>query len=120
MNARVWIICGSLCLTLAGCSREPFDEATQHMMAARTALSEDNKEVAMQELTAAIEKGGSAWAYFERAKLHADAGDTDAAKADCRKALEIDPENDEIKWYLGQLDRPSDQRFQSPPPSASK
>jgi hypothetical protein len=59
------------------------------------------------------------WALRERAKLHAERGEDQAAREDCEAALAITPDDADVLWIKGELAKPAAQRFQgvakSPP-----
>ena len=108
-----------------GCA-EPgprLDDAADHFVAAQQALADGDTAKAMEELNASIEGRPNAWAYYQRAKLHSDAGDEAAAMADCETGLGLDPEHSNLQWLRGELKKPAGQRFKGKyanPPSLSK
>jgi len=116
-----------LCLvaTAAGCRDDGpgLDEAAEHFIEAQQALGDGDTAKAMQELNASIELRPDPWAYYQRAKLYADAGDEAAAQRDCAAGLELAPRHANLKWLHGELEKPVDKRFQGAseqPPSATK
>ncbi len=94
-----------------------------HILDAQRALDSGNREEAMAALAASLEEEPNVWAYFQRAKLHLDMGDEEAAAADCQKLLELEPDHVDGRWLQTQIKKDPAKRFQGrdeQPPSASK
>jgi tetratricopeptide (TPR) repeat protein len=99
-------------LVASGCgSSTSASKSYDHLVAAAQAIEAGDQETAMAELSASLEKSPSAWAYFERARLHLEQGREQEALADCQKGLELDPKNGKLKWLSTELKKPSVQRF---------
>lgn len=118
-----------LCILLAlaqGCDERPeerFGSAGEHFMRAQDALAAGDSAAAMEALNASIDAGPNPWAYLQRAQLHLEQGDADAAKADAEAGLETQPENRDLKWLATELRKPPQKRFKgrfAEPPSVSK
>lgn len=111
---------------LLGCGggSKPADEpAVKHFIAAQEALTRGDKTAAMEALTKSIESRPNGWAYLERAKLYLEQDNDAAAIADCEAGLELEPENIDLKWLLGEAKKPKAERFKgknAKPPSAGK
>lgn len=108
------IIAAALLLIAAGCGsgEQPLPEATIRLVEAREAIAAGNDEAALAALNDSLESQPMVWAYYERAKLKLKSGDEIAARADCDAALEIAPNDPEVKWFKGELAKPADKRFQ--------
>ena len=90
---------------------------------ARKAIGAGDTAKAMEALTASIEQEPNVWALMERSKLYLAEEKIDEAKADCAQAKELEPENIDIAWLLGEIDKPADKRFKGRnqfPPSYRK
>ena len=119
------LLCALLLLGLStGCKRTPIlDEAAVNLVDARQAIADGDATKAMELLMTSIDARPNTWAYFERAKLHADHGDDEAAKADIEAGLELDPEHSELVWLQKQMKKPKAARFKGKdgqPPSLAK
>ena len=81
-------------ILLVGCggSKSVLDEADQALVDARQAIADGDNETAIALLDQSISLKPDTWSYFERAKLHAEEGNDDEAKADIAAGLEIEPE----------------------------
>lgn len=115
-------LCGCL---LAGCGGKKFelDEADAALVEARNAIADGDTAKAIEFLDVSIAAKPDTWSYFERAKLLAEEGDDDAAKADVAAGLEIEPEHTELLWLQKQLKKSKRSRFKGSsgqPPSVSK
>ena len=114
----LWVVAG------CGDSGGPeLDDSAHSFIAAQQALARGDTEKAMQQLTASITARPDAWAYYQRAKLYADAGNDRAALADCQAGLQLDPENANLHWLDRELKKTAGQRFKgtnAQPPSAKK
>jgi Tfp pilus assembly protein PilF len=101
-------------LSIGGCgsSAPSTEKSYDHFVAAAKALETGDKETALTELSATIEKAPSDWAYFERARLLAESGREQEAAADVQKGLELAPQNANLKWLDAELKKPADKRFQ--------
>ena len=121
-----WRFCfATLLLAITGCgqtSGPDLDDSAESFIAAQQALADGDTDKAKQLLTASIEARPDAWAYYQRAKLYADAGDDAAAQADCQAGLELDAQNSNLMWLAEELKKPQPQRFRgkfAKPPSES-
>lgn len=102
----------TVCLVGCGGSNEPvLGSAVEHYLAAQDALAKGDKETALKELDISLSQQPDVWAYFERAQLHAKAGQDDKAKADCGAGLKLDEKHTGLKWLQGELKKPADRRF---------
>jgi len=123
---RTLPLLASLLALALGCNsgnEERFDTASESFIKAMHAIEEGDAATAMQALTASLDQLPTAEAYMERAKLYEDAGKHDEALQDCRSALEVDPENTDVQWLLGEYEKPEQKRFKGKfknPPSSSK
>jgi Tfp pilus assembly protein PilF len=116
----------ALAVSLAGCggsSGPKLSDSSKLLIEARTAIADGNPAKAMESLDASIAAQPTSWAYLERAKLNARQGSDQAAEADCKEVLKLDPENRDVPWIRGELKKPKEKRFQGQfqfPPSAKK
>jgi tetratricopeptide (TPR) repeat protein len=110
-------------LLVSGCDQpSEKDQADDEYRAAQTAIAGGDKRQAISRLDNAIELQPTFYAYFLRAQMHLETGDTNAALRDCKSGLEIDPENRDLKWLLVEAKKPTAARFKgvnARPPSAS-
>jgi tetratricopeptide (TPR) repeat protein len=98
-------------------------DARNYFLEAQEALKQGDTTKAIAAFTASIESKPNAWAYMERAKLNAAAGQDQQALDDAQKAVELEPENSDTAWLVGELKKPAAQRFKgifAVPPSARK
>jgi Tfp pilus assembly protein PilF len=98
-------------------------EANNSLIEARQAIDAGDTAKAMAALDRSIASRPMIWSYFERAKLHLQNGDERSALLDCQSALEISPEDPEILWLKGEIEKPANKRFQGEfknPPSFRK
>ena len=110
---------------LGGCgdSKREMPQSLNLQLEAKKAMAAGDTAKALEALTGSIESKPTVWALLERAKLHLAQGDEDAAKADCLKALEVEPENRDIKWLREEIKKPESKRFKGRnklPPSSMK
>jgi tetratricopeptide (TPR) repeat protein len=122
---RQVFVLGTALLSFSGCggSGPSTSKAYDHFVAAAQAIEAGDKDTAVSELSASIEKSPSAWAYFQRARIYLDQGKETEAAADAQKGLEVDPANADLKWLAAELKKPPAQRFNgrfAKPPSALK
>ncbi len=115
----------AMLVLFCGCGPgEPkLDAAGNHFVEAQQALAAGDTEKAMEHLDASIAARPDPWAHFQRAKLHADAGDDEAAKQDCEAGLALDEQNSDLLWLQKELKKPARSRFKgrnANPPRASK
>ena len=125
MSTRITVYWLSLAVALMiGCGRKPIlDEAAADLVGARQAVEEGDLSQAMELLDASIASRPNVWAYYERARLLAEAGDDDRAGDDIDAGLALDPEHAELLWLQKQLKKPKTARFKGrdgEPPAASK
>lgn len=100
-----------LTIALFGCEKPEVDSAGVHYLAAMEALDEGDSEKALSELDISIELEPDAWAYFERARIHAKNGSDDLAKKDIQLGLDLDDGNKSLKWLKTELRKSKDKRF---------
>lgn len=112
---------------IAGCGTNyetvTLDEAGNLFVASAEAIEAGDTEKAMQLLTQSIEEAPSTWACLERAKLHMELGDDDAAIADCELGLTVADKDPDLSWMLKELKKSPNKRFKGKyknPPSAKK
>jgi Tfp pilus assembly protein PilF len=122
-NARSLLL--AAILSLGGCSGDSTSasKSYDHFVAAAQALEAGDKQAALEELSATIEKSPSDWAYFERARLLLEQGREDEAAADVERGLELAPNNANLMWLAAELKKPADKRFQgrlAKPPGVRK
>lgn len=126
MNHLVWSAVFAMAVVAAtGCGGTSGDtsSATNHSVAAATAMAAGDKETALAELTAAINDNPSSWALFQRARIYVDQGKQAEAEADIQKGIEVDPNDADLKWLAAELKKPAAQRFQgrfAKPPSEQR
>jgi tetratricopeptide (TPR) repeat protein len=112
------------CLLCSCSSQEPpLAGSAQTYIEAKELLDKGQKDEALAALNASIEDKPTFWALRDRARLFAERGEDEAARKDCEAALEISPEDVDIKWIQGELAKPKDQRFQGAlkdPPSSKR
>ncbi len=124
-GVRLFLPAAHLLILAVGCGEttSKVPPAMNHIVEARRALAEGDQAKALESLTASIETDANVWAYYERAKIQLDRGDDQAATADCQALLELEPNNRDGKWLLGEIEKPAEKRFQgaqAQPPSSSK
>jgi hypothetical protein len=109
-------------LACAGCGegKPNLDDGAQLLIEARKAIQAGDKEAAMQLLDRSIAAKPYTWAYVERARLHGEQDNDEAARADVRAGLELEPGSSELKWIEKELKKPAAQRFKGPSPAAVK
>lgn len=108
-----------------GCGGKKFSlsEAELALIEARKAIADGDSAKAIEFLDKSIASNPDTWSYYERAKLHAENGDDDAAKEDIAAGLELEPEHSELLWLQKQLKKSKSARFKGSrgqPPSVSK
>lgn len=124
-NKVRWLIASLLTLAV-GCGsgqEERFATARSSYLEAMQAIEEGDAAQAISALTASIDLMPTAAAYMERAKLYAAADKQQEALKDSRAALDLDPDNTDAQWLLGEIEKPAKQRFQGQfktPPSSGK
>ena len=99
-------------LFFTGCEKPEVDSAGVHYLAALDALDAGNSELALTELDVSIELEPDAWAYFERARIHAKNESDDLAKRDIQAGLKLDPNNENLKWLKTELRKSKEKRFE--------
>jgi hypothetical protein len=99
------------------------DDAGKALVEAQQALAGGDSKKAMELLNVSIDARPDPWAYFQRAQLHVDGGDDEAARPDCRSGLALDPEHSDLLWLQAELDKSVTGRFKGSkahPPRDSK
>ncbi len=114
-----------LALLVLGCGGKKFElsESEAALVEARKAIADGDSAKALEFLDASIAASPDTWAYYERARLHAENGDDDDAKADIECGLELEPEHSELLWLKKQMKKSKKSRFKGSagqPPSVSK
>ena len=115
----------SLLLSIGGCGGSQVEQidAKNYFLEAQEALRQGDTTKAIAAFTASIESKPNAWAYMERAKLYAAAGQGEQALQDAQKAVELEPDNADTHWLETELKKPAGQRFKGifeiPPSAAS-
>lgn len=118
-----WVMLLGLCamLVCAGCSEESvLDEAAKSFVAAQEAVEAGDTAKAIEFLDDSIAQRPDVWSYHLRAKLHAENGDDDLARADIEAGLELAPEQDDLLYLQKELKKPVKSRFKKEPPMAAK
>ena len=111
---------------LSGCGGRKGPELSDSrklLVEARKALGNGDYAKALENLDASIKSNPNIWAYVERAKVNAMSGKDDAALEDCKAALELAPDNEDIPWIQNELKKSVDKRFKGKfanPPSSTK
>jgi hypothetical protein len=99
-------------ILVGGCGGSTSTSAAyNHFVEAANAINAGDKEKAFSELTATIDSSPSAWAYFERARIHLDRGEEQDAISDCQQGLVLDPKDRKLLWLSAELKKPAAQRF---------
>ena len=82
-------------MTSGGCGGSQVEQidAKNYFLEAQEALRQGDTTKAIAAFTASIESKPNAWAYMERAKLYAAAGQGEQALQDAQKAVELEPDN---------------------------
>jgi tetratricopeptide (TPR) repeat protein len=111
--------------SLSGCTSDeaPLGDSAQTYIEAKELLDKGQKEEALVALNASIKEKPTFWALRDRARLHAERGEDEAAREDCEAALEISPDDVDIAWIKGELAKPKEKRFQGQfkePPSSNR
>ena len=103
----------TMLLVHMGCgpAEDPIGEDVSHFLNGKAAMDRGDTEVALQEFNKSIELNPDAWAFYYRAKLHADKKDNEKAAADCKAGLKLDPNHAELKWLQVELKKSPEQRF---------
>lgn len=101
-----------LTVCVAGCQREAGQQASDLAIAAQTAKAAGKLPRAKELLDEAIQLHPIAHFYLERARIHAELGEIDAAIADCQRGLELEPDHSELVSLLQECRKPAKERFQ--------
>jgi tetratricopeptide (TPR) repeat protein len=107
----------------SGCGGSVEPEELVVFKEAMAAVAAGDKAKGMELLNQCLEIKPSHYAYLERARLRMEAKEVPQAIDDCKKGLELDPQNSELQWLLSQLEKPEGQRFKGPdalPPASRK
>ncbi|HEX6963717.1 MAG TPA: tetratricopeptide repeat protein [Lacipirellula sp.] len=110
---------------VAGCgsSEEPLSDSNQKYIDAKELLAQGEQDKALAALDASIKAKPNFWALRDRARIHAERGEDEAAQKDCEAALAIVPADSDVLWIKGELAKPVAQRFQGAaksPPSSNR
>jgi tetratricopeptide (TPR) repeat protein len=108
------IACLLAACLLLGCGpkEKPLSSSNQKFLEAKELIAKGQKDEALAALDASIKEQPSLWALRERAKLHAERGEDQAAREDCDAALAITPDDADALWIKAELAKPKAQRFQ--------
>ena len=119
---RQFMAITALLLVHSGCgpSEDPIGEDVSHFLNGKTAMDRGDTEVALQEFNKSIELNPDSWAFYYRAKLHAEKKDDEKAEADCEAGLKLDPNHAELKWLQVELKKRPEQRFKGRNANAPK
>ena len=126
MSRAHWALLVSTLFMACGCGSSEeanFGSAREAYLEAMQAAQQGDTAKAIEGLTASLAAVPAAATYMERAKLYLAEGRQDEALQDCQAALELDPENEDVKWLLGEVKKPEKERFkgdQQAPPSSGK
>lgn len=107
---------------LAGCSPSAPETsaANQKYLEANALIAQGDREAAVKALNESIAAEPTLWSYRSRARLYAEMGQDDEARADCEAGLKITPGDADLLWIKGELAKPVGRRFKGPPPSANR
>lgn len=99
---------------LIGCDTpsKPMPTSDSLYLDAQQHYAKGQKDEALAKLDSSIEAGPTAWAYFLRGRIRAQAGNDAAALADCEEGLKLDPDDTKLAWLKGELAKPQQARFQ--------
>jgi tetratricopeptide (TPR) repeat protein len=116
---------GVAAILLSGCGDNgpAVTDADQAYLDAVRFIKQGQNDKAMEALSASIAASPSVWALRERAKLYYEQGNLEAAKADCATALELMPDDPDMRWLQSEFAKPAGQRFQGKlknPPSENR
>ena len=102
-----------LSLVMGGCSKSKSttSQANDLFLKAKDFLASGDTNNALDALNQSIALEPALWSYHERAKLHAKLGDDKAALADCRAALELEPQDPDAAWIKSEIAKPASERF---------
>ncbi|MEM7313981.1 MAG: hypothetical protein AAF497_12595 [Planctomycetota bacterium] len=125
MNHKTAVSCWMIvcCGLLSSCGGPKLDKSIELRAQAQKAITSGDTTKAIRVLTESLEHTPDAGAFLERARVYVDLANDDMARDDCEKALELDPNNQDVKWLLDQLAKPKEKRFQgagAQPPSHGK
>lgn len=125
MRAVLLSLSGATLVAVAGCgsAERPLSQSAELLVEAREALAAGDDEKALSALDDSIASQPMVWSHFERAKLRLRLGKEQGALEDCEAALKLSPEDREVLWLKGELQKPADKRFQGQfknPPSYRK
>jgi len=116
-----------LFLVVPGCGQQQdvkFETASDSFAEAKQAIEQGDTAKAFAALTKSLDTLPTVTVYLERAKLYAADGKQEEALQDCKAALELRPDNQDAKWLLAELEKPTEKRFkgnnQNPPSSFGK
>lgn len=116
------VVAAATCLG-CGDGQQPVSNANQLFIDAQSQLTSGNREEALKLFSASIEAEPSTWSLVERAKLHEQLGNEQAALDDCTAALALEPGDPDIEWLQRELKKPKAQRFKgsfAKPPSHNR
>lgn len=120
------ILVGLTSFALVGCggsqqdgSQFQHDEAAKLFLEAMKVRPTDQTQ-ALELLTQSIEARASHNAHYHRGWLYALQGQDEAAAADVKAGLELEPESKELHWLDEELKKPAAQRKLAGPPTAPK
>jgi hypothetical protein len=120
------VLIGEVVCLIVGCGgSRPDGSQFQHDKAAMLFLEAmkirpTDQAKALELLTQSIEARPSYNAYYQRARIHGLHNRDDEAKADIAAGLQLAPENRELKWLDGELQKPTNQRKLDAPPIHAK
>jgi hypothetical protein len=120
------VLAGAMACIFVGCGgSQPDGSKFQHDQAAMLFLEAmktrpTDQAKALELLTQSIETRPSYNAYYQRAWIHGLHNRDVQAKADIAAGLELEPENRELKWLEGELQKPAQQRKLDTPPTHAK
>jgi tetratricopeptide (TPR) repeat protein len=114
-----------LLVSAVGCGSGEFklDPEANYFVQAQAALEQGTIDEALDLLSKSIEVKPQAYAHYQRARIYVDREEDSLAIDDCKRGLELEPENRDLQWLLGELQKPKNSRFKGKfkdPPGASK
>jgi hypothetical protein len=120
------VLMGAVACLFVGCGdSQPDGSQFQHDQAAMLFLEAmktrpTDQAKALELLTQSIDARPSYNAYYQRALIHGLNNRDVEAQADIAAGLELEPENRELKWLEGELQKPANQRKLDTPPTHAK
>lgn len=107
------VIGAVLSCILIGCqSKTKMERAGDVFIQATQAAAEGRTDEAIELFGKSLDIEPKPYTYLERARLYVKKENIEAAIADCQAGLQLDANHRDLKWLLGECQKPPQQRFQ--------